>query len=156
MGLQKYESEVKFIPQDVNTVYERFADLRNLAALKEKLSDPAVREKMAEQVPADKMAEAEKQMENMQFDQDSVSLASPVGNITLAVVERDAPKLIKFEGQGTPIPLYLWLQLLPVSTYECKLRVTIGAELNIFMKGMISKPLQQAAEGLANILAAVR
>ena len=75
MGLQKYESEVKFIPQDVNTVYERFADLRNLAALKEKLSDPAVREKMAEQVPADKMAEAEKQLENMQFDQDSVSLA---------------------------------------------------------------------------------
>ena len=147
MGLQKYESEVKFIPQDVNTVYERFADLRNLAALKEKLSDPAVREKMAE---------AEKQLENMQFDQDSVSLASPVGNITLAVVERDAPKLIKFEGQGTPIPLYLWLQLLPVSTYECKLRVTIGAEVNIFMKGMISKPLQQAAEGLANILAAVR
>ena len=95
-------------------------------------------------------------MENMQFDQDSVSLASPVGNITLAVVERDAPKLIKFEGQGTPIPLYLWLQLLPVSTYECKLRVTIGAEVNIFMKGMVSKPLQQAAEGLANILAAVR
>ena len=156
MGLQKYESEVKFIPQDVNTVYERFADLRNLAALKEKLSDPAIREKMAEQVPADKMAEAEKHLENMQFDQDSVSLASPVGNITLAVVERDAPKLIKFEGQGTPIPLYLGLQLLPVSTYECKLRVTIGAEVNIFMKGMISKPLQQAAEGLANILAAVR
>ena len=156
MGLQKYESEVKIIPQDVNTVYERFADMRNLVAFKETLSDPAVREKMAEQVPADKITDAEKQLENMQFDQDSVTLTSPVGNITLTVVERDAPKLLKFEGRGTPIPLYLWLQLLPVSAYECKLRVTIGADVNIFMRAMVSKPLQQAAEGLANILAAVR
>ena len=48
------------------------------------------------------------------------------------------------------------MQLLPLIPYECKLRVTVGAEVNIFMKGMVSKPLQQAAEGLANILAAVR
>lgn len=156
MSLSKFESEVKYIPQDVQTVYERFADLRNLAALKERLNDPAVREKMAEQVPADKMAEAERQLENMQFDRDSVSVSSPVGDITLRVVERDEPKCIKFAGEGSPLPIYLWLQLLPHGEAECKMRVTIGAEVNIFMKGMVSKPLQQAAEGLANILSAVR
>lgn len=34
------------------------------------------------------------------------------------------------------------------------MRVTVGAEVNFFMKAMISKPLGQAAEGLASIIAA--
>ena len=36
------------------------------------------------------------------------------------------------------------------------MRVTVGAEVNFFMKGMVAKPLQQAADGLAQMLAAVR
>lgn len=156
MSLSKFESEVKYIPQDVQVVYERFSDLRNLAALRERLNDPAVQEAMAAQVPADKLAEARQQLENMQFDQDSVSLSTPVGNIVLRVAEREEPKCIKFESEGSPIPLYLWIQLLPHAAQECKMRVTVGADVNIFMKGMVSKPLQQAADGLANILAAVR
>ena len=135
-------------------VYDRFSDLRNLSALREKLADPAVRERMAAQIPADKSAEAERQLELM--ERDSVRLQSPVGEITLCIVEREEPKCLKFEGQGTPIPLYLWIQLLPSGECETKMRVTIGAEVNFFMKGMVSKPLQQAADGLADLLAAAR
>ena len=65
MSVSKFESEVKYIPQDVMTVYNRFSDLRNLAALKEKLADPEVMAKMSEQVPADKMDEARQQLENL-------------------------------------------------------------------------------------------
>lgn len=42
--------------------------------------------------------------------------------------------------------------MLPTDVYSSKLRVTVGAEVNMFMKGMVAKPLQQAADGLANIL----
>lgn len=156
MSLSKFESDVKYMSQDVQTVYNRFADLRNLESLREKLSDPMVQQKMAEQLPADKIEEAKKQLEAMVFDEDSLQLDTPVGHLVLRIVERDEPKCIKFASEGSPIPLYLWIQLLPHAEVETKIRVTVGAEVNFFMKGMVSKPLQQAADGLVNILSVIR
>lgn len=140
---------------DVLTAYRKFADLRNLGTLKERLDDPAVAEKMAQQLSADKMEEARRQLDNMQFDEDSVTIQSPMGAITLRIVEREEPKLVKFQAENSPVPVTLWLQLLPVGESESKLRVTLGAELNIFIKQMVGNKLQQAADGLANILATV-
>ena len=156
MSLTKYESEVKIIPQAQTVVYERFSDLNNLGTLKERLNDPEVQAKLSEQVPADKMGEIKKYAEGMTFDTDSMQISSPLGQITLRIVEREEPKCIKFASEGAPVQLFVWIQLLPHSVYESKMRVTVGAEVNFFMKGMVAKPLQQAADGLAQMLAAVR
>ena len=90
------------------------------------------------------------------FDTDTVYIASPMGQVTLRIVERDEPKCLKFASEGAPVQLYLWIQLLPLSPAQSKLKVTVGAEVNFFMKGLVAKPLQQAADGLANMLAALR
>ena len=42
--------------------------------------------------------------------------------------------------------------MLPVGDDSCKMRVTLRAEVNVFMKAMVSKPLQQAVDGLADLL----
>ncbi len=156
MSVSKFESEVKIIPQVQQVVYDRFADLNNLASLKERLNDPEVQAKLAEEVPADKLGDLRSYTEGMTFDTDSLTIASPLGQITLRIVERDQPKCIKFASEGAPVQLYVWVQLLPHGEMETKMRVTVGAEVNFFMKGMVAKPLQQAADGLANILSAIR
>ena len=156
MSVSKFESEVKIIPQVQQVVYDRFADLNNLASLKERLNDPEVQAKLAEEVPADKLGDLRSYTESMTFDTDSLTIASPLGQITLRIVERDEPKCIKFASEGAPVQLYVWVQLLPHGEMETKMRVTVGAEVNFFMKGMVAKPLQQAADGLANILSAIR
>lgn len=156
MSVSKFESEVKIIPQVQQAVYDRFADLNNLASLKERLNDPEVQAKLAEEVPADKLGDLRSYTEGMTFDTDSLTIASPLGQITLRIVERDQPKCIKFASEGAPVQLYVWVQLLPQGEMETKMRVTVGAEVNFFMKGMVAKPLQQAADGLANILSAIR
>ena len=156
MSVSKFESEVKIIPQVQQVVYDRFADLNNLASLKERLNDPEVQAKLAEEVPADKMGDLRSYTEGMTFDTDSLTIASPLGQVTLRIVERDEPKCIKFASEGAPVQLYVWVQLLPHGEMESKMRVTVGAEVNFFMKGMVAKPLQQAADGLANILSAIR
>lgn len=156
MSVSKFESEVKIIPQVQQVVYDRFADLNNLASLKERLNDPEVQAKLAEEVPADKLGDLRSYTEGMTFDTDSLTIASPLGQITLRIVERDQPKCIKFASEGAPVQLYVWVQLLPHGEMESKMRVTVGAEVNFFMKGMVAKPLQQAADGLANILSAIR
>ena len=156
MSLAKFESEVKLVPQNQAVVFSRFADVNNLAAIMEALSNPEVQQRISQQVPADKLGDLQKYAEGLTFETDALHISSPMGNITLRVVEREEPKCIKFASEGSPVQLYVWIQLLPHGDMACKLRVTVGAEGNFFMKGMVAKPLQQAADGLANMLSAIR
>lgn len=156
MSLSKYESSVKHIAENVDVVYERFSDMRNLQALRDRMSDPDTLSQISGQVDSDKLEEARKYLKEMTFDADSLSVSTPVGALRLVIVERDAPKCIKLAGEGSPIPVYVWIQLLPEGEQATKMRVTVGAEVNMFMKGMVSKPLQQAAEGIATLFSVMR
>lgn len=154
MSLAKYESEVKPLYKSQQAVYERLSDLRNLEALRSKMDDPKVKEAIDGQVPDEHAGQVRKVLEDMTFDADTLSISTPMGAVNLRVVEREEPKLIKLASEGSPVPLYVWIQLVPADEESCKMRITVGAEVNMFMRTMVSKPLQQAADGLATILAA--
>ena len=49
----------------------------------------------------------------------------------------------------------LWIQILPVGEEQAKMKVTIRAEVNMFMKAMVSKPLQEGVEKLADMLSMI-
>lgn len=155
MSLTKYESEVRTVANNVNIAYERFADLRNFEAIKQALDNPEVLNKMKEAAgkDADKLDGIKDQIKNVTFTEDTITMGTQMGELTLRIVEREAPKLIKLEGVGTPMPTNLWIQLLPIADYEFKLKVTLGAELNFFIKQMVGKYMQQGADGIANVLA---
>lgn len=137
----KFESEVKHVPYSQERVYTKLADLNNLASVRERLD-----------LLKDKL---EGKLEDMSFDQDSLTLKIQGISLTLRIVEREPMKCIKFEGDKTPIPLNLWIQILPVTDVEAKMRVTIGAEVNMFMKAMVSKPLKEGVDKLADMLAMI-
>lgn len=152
MSLAKYESEVKTVAQTQETLFARFSDLTHFSSIKERFADPATQERIAAQVPAGKMEEVRRYIDALEFDADSMRMSSPLGEITLRIVERDEPKCVKFASEGAPVPLYVWVQLLPHGDAASRMRVTVGAEVNVFMRGMVAKPLQQAADGLATLL----
>lgn len=156
MSLSKFESEVKYMALPCPTAYARLSDLNNLSAFKDKLSNPTTQQLIADKIPADKLEEMRHYIENMTFTTDTLTISTSLGGVTLRIVEREEPKCIKFASEGAPIQLYLWVQLLPHGDAETKLRVTVGAEVNMFMKGMVAKPLQQAADGIASMLSAIR
>ena len=74
-----------------------------------------------------------------------------MGNLTLRVVEREE-KCIKYALENVPINANLWIQLLPIDANSCKMKVTIGADLNLIMRGMLGGKLEKGAEGIANML----
>ena len=41
---------------------------------------------------------------------------------------------------------------MPVTAQSSKMKLTIQAEVNMFMKGMIKKPLQEGIEKVADVL----
>jgi len=134
--MSKFESSVKVIPFGQERVYDKLSDLNNLESVKDR-------------IPADKVRD-------MNFDQDRLTFSvSPVGEITLKVIEREPHKCIKFETTQSPMPLKLWIQIVPVSEGECKMRLVVDVDVNPFMKGMIQKPLQDGLEKIADALAVI-
>lgn len=119
------------------------------AAVYAKLSDLNNLEKIKDRIPEDKV-------KGLAFDADSLSFeAAPVGRITLQIVEREPEKCIKFGTTSSPLPFNLWIQIVPVAETECKIKLTIGMDLNPFMKAMVQKPLQEGLEKMADMLAVI-
>lgn len=135
----QFESNVKHVPYSQERVYNKLSDLNNLEGVRERLD--MVKDKL------------DGKLEDMSFDRDSITLKVQGISLTLRIIEREPLKCIKFEGDKSPIPLNLWIQILPVTQEEAKMKVTIRAEVNMFMKAMVSKPLQEGVEKLADMLA---
>ena len=134
--MTQFESSVKVIPYNNEQVYAKLSDLTNIEKVKDKL-------------PQDKV-------KDLQFDADSMSFSvPPVGMLTLRIIEREPDKCIKFETVNSPLPFNLWIQLVPVTEAECKMKLTSRAELNPFIKVMIQKPLEEGLEKMAEMLSKI-
>mgnify|MGYP002517206561 FL=1 len=141
-----FESSIRQINYPQQSVYNKLSDLNNLQKLKERY------EMMKDTMPEEARKQAEK-IKDLQFDQDSLSVnVPPVGSIKLRVVNREEPKCIKFETEQSPIPFNFWIQMLPVTSTTSKMKLTIKAELNMFIKQMVKKPLQEGIEKIADVL----
>lgn len=152
----KVESAIKSIGYPQEAVYAKVSDLKNLEAIKDKLNDPDAQARLKANVNDDNMEKVRKSLETIQFDTDSVSMeVKPIGNITIAVIERESPKMVKFASKQSPISFSLWVQVLPVTDDTCKMKITVDDSVNPFIGGMISKPLKEAVEKLADMLAAL-
>ncbi len=156
--MTKYESSVKKIYTPVGNVYAKLSDLTNLRVIQERLADPSfeqlVRQQAGDKLNDDQLRQLRDVVAKMQFDQDSVTAeAGPMGTVSLRIIEREEPKLVKFQTENSPVQANLWIQLLPASDVQCAMKVTLGADLNFFLKQMLKGKLQDGVERLADMLA---
>jgi len=134
--MKKFESSIKQVPYPQEAVYRNISDLSNL-------------ERVRDRVPQDKLKE-------FSFDQDSVTVSvDPVGKVTLHIVDREEPKCVKFETTQSPMPFNLWIQVLPVSESTSKMKVTVQADIPFMLAGMVSGPIQDGVEKIADALAQI-
>ena len=132
--MTSFESPVKTIPAAIETVFDTLSDFSNLERLRDK-------------IPEDKV-------QNFSCDSDNCRFTlSPAGNIAVRIVEREPYKTIKLETVESPVPFFIWVQLLPTPEGNTALKLTLRAELNPFIRGMISKPLQEGVNKLAETIA---
>lgn len=134
--MSKFESSIKQIAYPQQSVYNMLSDLTNIERVKDK-------------VPEDKL-------KDLTFDKDTISISvSPVGQISMRIVERDEPKTIKFASENSPMSFNFWIQILPVSDTASKMKLTIDADIPFFAKGMVSGPLKEGIEKIAEALATI-
>ena len=76
----------------------------------------------------------------------------PIGKVRFVIINRETNSTIKFEAEQVPIGLNMWIQLKAITPDETKMKLTIKADLNPFLKPMVSKPLQQGLDKVADVL----
>lgn len=134
--MANFESSIKVIPYSQERVYTMLSDLNNLEAVKDRLHEDKI--------------------QDLSFDSDTLSFnTAPIGQLTLKIVEREPYKCIKLATTNSPLPFNMWIQLVATAEEECKLKVTIGMDVNPFMKAMVQKPLQDGLEKMAEMLAMI-
>lgn len=158
--MEKYESGIKMIPYPLEAVYAKQSDLNNLSILKERVNNPefqaAAQTATQGKLDQEQLEKAKTYVNSMVYDRDTVSISVPaVGMISLRIVEREPNKTIKFETVNSPIPFNFWIQLLPVSTGGCKMKLTLKAELNFFIRKMLEGKLSEGIDKIGDMLAMV-
>lgn len=131
--MTEFVSDTKTILYSDSDVFRVLSDLRKL-------------ERVKDRIPGDKISE-------FSFDQDSVSFrVDPIGKVTFLVEEREPNKLVKFKSDKLPFDMFLWIQLVAKGEKDTRLRMTVRADLNPFIKGMVEKPMREVVDKISDAL----
>ena len=146
MGTTKYVSDIKIVNNNQEIIYNYLSNFENLS----KYVNEGLLSKMSEQIP-------QIQISNFESDSDSCRFQiSGMGQAEIRIIDREPHKTIKINSSGSmPVGITFWIQLLPVSAYETKLRLTLDADMSMMIKMMVNKKLEEGINKLADMLAAL-
>lgn len=137
--MSEYKSDPKIISASKENVYLVLSDLQKLDLIKDK-------------IPQDKV-------KDFTYDKDSCSLnISPIGNVKFRVTERQPNKLIKFTAEQLPFDVNLLINISDTEDTDPQksvLELVVDANLNPFLKPMVSKPLQDGLVKISEMLSSL-
>jgi uncharacterized membrane protein len=133
--MKSYESKITTINKPQTQVFATLSDMRNL-------------EKYISNVPSNNM-----NIKEFTCSRDSVEANIPnLGSIKLKIVEKEPDKTIKFAVENLPIQANLWVQLEEIAQNDTKMRLTMKADIPIFLVPMLGGKLQDGLDKITDTL----
>ena len=124
-----------------STVFEKYSDLEGLGELLKNVPEGYA--------SADQM----QMLSKIRVTSDTIVIpGGPVGEITLRVVERQAPTLIRLEGVGTPVPLGMSLHIVPLTPATCATSAQLDLQIPAIMKPMVNGPMQKMVDQFGQMM----
>lgn len=137
--MNTYESKQKQLLKSQEQVFDMLADMRKL-------------KKYADALPE----EHKSKVKDLEFEQDTISFSvQPVGRVVLRIVDREVPKMLKFGADNFPITFNFWIQLVGVSEYDTRMKLTLKADIPFMLKPMIGNKLDMGIEQMADMIATI-
>ncbi len=144
MAATKYVSDIKIVNNNQEIIFNYLSNFENLSTY----VNEGLLAKMTEQIPQIKISNFESDADSCRFQISGMGLAE------IRIIEREPHKTIKISSSGSlPVEIVFWIQLLPVSAYETKLRLTLNADMSMMIKMMVNKKLEEGINQLADMLA---
>ncbi|NLZ95936.1 MAG: SRPBCC family protein [Bacteroidales bacterium] len=135
--MTEFESQIKKIPFSDEMIFRVLSDLSKLEHMKDKL-------------PEDKLKDFWCTPNSCSFSVD------PVGEVTFDVIDREPNKTIKFKAQGLPFEVNAWIQLVSKGENDTRMKLTLRAKLNPFIKPMVNAPLTEGIEKASEMIAGLK
>jgi len=146
MSVSKYVSDIKIVNNNQEVIFNYLSNFENLS----KYVNDGLLSKMSEQVPQIQVSDFESDSDSCRFQ------IKGMGQAEIRIIEREVYKTIKIVSSGSmPVDITFWIQLLPVSAYETKLRLTLNADMSMMIKMLVNKKLEDGINRLADMLAAL-
>ena len=132
--MTEFVSDEKEIPYSDESVFRVLSDLSKLELVEDKL-------------PEDRISD-------FSCDKDSCSFSvDPFGSVTFVVTERNPNININFKSQGLPFDVYASVELVAKSENDTVMKLIVRADMNSFVKQMVSTPMREGIDKLSEILA---
>lgn len=129
--MTKFESAEKHIKASRNNVYDFVSDINNFNTL----------------VPEGKVRNFETENDRCSFRVDGL------GQVGVRVVSREPYKYVKFESEGSvPFRFNMWIDLEDADDSTTIMKLTMKADLNMMMKMVAQKPMEEGLEVIASQL----
>lgn len=143
MSIQKYVSEIKYIDHNQEVVYNYLSNFEHLS----RYINEGLLSKLNEQVPQIRISDFESDQDSCRFQ------VSGMGKAEVRIIEREPARIVKISSSGgLPIGITFWIQLLPVTPYQTKMRLTLHADMSIMIKMMVNKKLEEGINQVADML----
>jgi hypothetical protein len=128
-----FTSDSQTILHSRQLVYDTLSNMENLARIKERLPEDKVRD--------------------VRFERDACSFSvPPLGALRVVIADRKSPDMIQWAVEKAPVNANLRIQLASENETETRIQLTLSADLNPFIKPMLSKPLQEGINKMAHVL----
>lgn len=93
-------------------------------------------------------------VEGWQATPDTCSFKAKGMNMGLRIIEREENRLVKITGDdGSPFEFTLWMQMQEVAPADTRMRLVLHVKLNMMMKMMIGKKLEEGINQIADQIA---
>lgn len=129
----EFASETKMIPHNRQLVYDTLSNMENVVKVIHVVTGSSLK--------------------NLTFDRDECSFAvQQIGQVQVAIVNREEPHVIRWTIKKLPIPLNLQLELLSETENETAIRTTASSDAPTLMKSMLTRLLQEGVNKATDAL----
>ena len=138
--MENYKSDSVIIDHNIEVIYS-------------KLSDPSVFKSHLEQNIDRLPDEAREHLDKVKFENDGISIESPMGVIKLSVSESVEPTMVKYTAQSSPVPFGLTINLEAIDDEHTQSVTEINIELPMMLRAMVGSKLSEGAKKMGEMIA---
>lgn len=138
--METYKSDKVTINHNINLIYS-------------KLSDPSIFKAQIDNNMDRLPEEAREHLKSVKFEEDGISVESPMGTLKLSVSESQEPTMVKYTAQSSPVPFGVTINLESVDENTTHAVTELNIELPFMLKAMVGGKLSEGAQKMGELIA---
>lgn len=137
--METYKSDKVTINHNINLIYS-------------KLSDPSIFKAQIDNNMDRLPDEAREHLKSVKFEEDGISVESPMGTLKLSVSESQEPTMVKYTAQSSPVPFGVTINLESVDENTTQAVTELNIELPFMLKAMVGGKLSEGAQKMGELI----